>query len=137
RIASLCEQAGLSQKALELYEDPEAIKRVVVNIAGTPNFNQDWLNGFFGKLSVEQSLDCLDAMMKHNIRQNLQSVVTIATKYSDLLGPVQLVDLFEKYKTAEGLFYYLGSVVNLSEEPDVIFKYIESATKMGQFNEVE
>ncbi|CRK24292.1 hypothetical protein BN1708_013907, partial [Verticillium longisporum] len=28
-------------------------------------------------------------------------------------------------------------VVNLSEEPDVIFKYIESATKMGQFNEVE
>lgn len=137
RIATLCEQAGLSQKALELYEDPEAVKRVVVNIAGTPNFNLDWLTGFFGKLSVEQSLDCLDAMMKHNIRQNLQAVVTVATKYSDLLGAVRIIDLFEKYKTSEGLFYYLGSIVNLSEEPDVVFKYIEAATKMGQLNEVE
>ncbi|KAF4952327.1 hypothetical protein FSARC_12670 [Fusarium sarcochroum] len=137
RIAQLCEQANLPQKALELYEDPEAIKRVVVNIPGSPNFNPDWLTTFFGKLSVEQSLDCLDAMMKSNIRQNLQSVVTIATKYSELLGAVRLIDLFEKYKTAEGLFYYLGSVVNLSEDPDVHFKYIEAATKMGQFNEVE
>ena len=137
RIAHLCEQANLPQKALELYEDPEAIKRVVVNIPGTPNFNPEWLTNFFGKLSVEQSLDCLDAMMKHNIRQNLQSVVNIATKYSELLGPVRLIDLFEKYKTHEGLFYYLGSVINLSEDPDVHFKYIESATKMGQFNEVE
>ncbi|CAJ0541647.1 Ff.00g081550.m01.CDS01 [Fusarium sp. VM40] len=137
RIAQLCEQANLPQKALELYEDPEAIKRVIVNIPGSPSFNPDWLTTFFGKLSVEQSLDCLDAMMKTNIRQNLQSVVTIATKYSELLGAVRLIDLFEKYKTAEGLFYYLGSVVNLSEDPDVHFKYIEAATKMGQFNEVE
>ncbi|TPX15538.1 uncharacterized protein E0L32_004236 [Thyridium curvatum] len=137
RIATLCEQAGLSQRALELYEDPAAVKRVVVNIAGTPNFNLDWLTNFFGKLSVEQSLDCLDAMMKTNIRQNLQSVVQVATKYSDLLGPTRLIDLFEKYKTAEGLFYYLGSIVNLSEDADVHFKYIEAATKMGQFNEVE
>lgn len=137
RIAQLCEQAGLAQKALELYEDPEAIKRVIVNIPGTANFNPEWLSTFFGKLSVEQSLDCLDAMMKHNIRQNLQSVVNIATKYSELLGAVRLIDLFEKYKTAEGLFYYLGSIVNLSEDPDVHFKYIEAATKMGQFNEVE
>ncbi|KAH8848357.1 hypothetical protein MCOR27_010870 [Pyricularia oryzae] len=137
RIAALCEQAGLHQKALELYEDPAAVKRVVVNIAGTPNFNPEWLVNFFGKLSVEQSLDCLDAMMKTNIRQNLQSVVQVATKYSDLLGPTKLIDLFEKYKTAEGLFYYLGSIVNLSEDPDVHFKYIEAATKMGQFSEVE
>jgi clathrin heavy chain len=137
RIAQLCEQAGLSQRALEHYDDQESIKRVIVNIVATPNFSQDWLNNFFGRLSLEQSLDCLDAMLKSNIRQNLGAVVQIATKFSDLLGPVRLIDLFEKYKTAEGLFYYLGSIVNLSEDPDVNFKYIEAATKMGQFNEVE
>ncbi|KAI1466714.1 clathrin heavy chain [Daldinia caldariorum] len=137
RIGSLCEQTGLYQKALELYEDPAAIKRVVVAIPGTPNFNADWLVNYFGQLSVEQSLDCLDAMMKVNIRQNLQSVVQIATKYSELLGPTNLIDLFEKYKTHEGLFFYLGSIVNLSQDPDVHYKYIEAATKMGQFNEVE
>ncbi|KAK7748408.1 Clathrin heavy chain [Diatrype stigma] len=137
RIATLCEQAGLYQKALELYEDPEAVKRVIVGIPGTPNYNPEWLINFFGQLSVDQSFDCLDAMMKVNIRQNLQTVVQVATKYSDLLGPVRLIDLFEKYKTSEGLFYYLGSIVNLSQEPDVHFKYIEAATRTGQLNEVE
>lgn len=137
RIASLCEQAGLFQKALELYEDPAAIKRVLISIAGAPNFNAEWLVSYFGRLSVDQSVDCLDAMMKHNIRQNLQSVVQIATKYADLLGPQRLIDLFEKYKTAEGLFYFLGSIVNVSEDPEVVFKYIEAATKTGQIREVE
>ncbi|RQM07300.1 hypothetical protein DH86_00000996 [Scytalidium sp. 3C] len=137
RIAQLCEQAGLAQRALEHYEDPEAIKRVIVNITATPTFNQDWLTNYFGRLSLEQSLDCLDAMLKSNIRQNLAAVVQIATKYSDLLGPVRLIDLFEKYKTSEGLYHYLGSIVNLSTDPDVNFKYIEAATKLGQFTEVE
>ncbi|KAI6093672.1 clathrin heavy chain [Hypoxylon rubiginosum] len=137
RIATLCEQTGLYQKALELYEDPAAIKRVIVGVPGMPNFNSEWLVNYFGQLSVEQSLECLDAMMKANIRQNLQSVVQVATKYSELLGPTNLIDLFEKYKNHEGLFFYLGSIVNMSQDADVHFKYIESATKLGQFNEVE
>ncbi|AEO53818.1 hypothetical protein MYCTH_2295647 [Thermothelomyces thermophilus ATCC 42464] len=137
RIASLCEQAGLLQRALDLYEDPAAVKRVIVNIPGMPNFSPDWLIEYFGRLSVEQSIECLDAMMKHNIRQNLQSVVQIATKYAELLGAQRLIDLFEKYKTAEGLYYFLGSIVNVSEDPEVVFKYIEAATKMGQIREVE
>ncbi|CAD6503888.1 BgTH12-05632 [Blumeria graminis f. sp. triticale] len=137
RIANLCEQAGLLQRALELFDDPESIKRVVVNIVATPTFSQEWLIGFFGRLSLAQSLECLDVMLKTNMRQNLAAVVQIATKYSDLLGPTNLIDLFEKYKTSEGLFYYLGSIVSLSEDPDVNFKYIEAATSMGQFTEVE
>lgn len=137
RIAQLCEQAGLYQRALEHFDDTESIRRVIVNIVGTPNFSLDWLTSFFGRLSLEQSLSCLDAMLKVNIRQNLSAVVQVATKYSDLLGPVSLIELFEKYNTSEGLFYYLGSIVNLSEDPDVHFKYIEAATKIGQFSEVE
>ncbi|KAK4216982.1 putative clathrin heavy chain [Rhypophila decipiens] len=137
RIATLCEQAGLLQKALELYEDPAAVKRVIINLPGAPNFNPDWLVEYFSRLSVEQSVDCLDAMMKHNIRQNLQSVVQIATKYAELLNPQRLIDLFEKYKTAEGLFYFLTSIVNVTQDPEVVFKYVEAAAKMGQIREVE
>lgn len=137
RIAQLCEQGGLSQRALEHYQDSDSIKRVLVNITASPSYSQDWLTNFFGRLSLEQSMDCLDAMLKFNIRQNLAAVVQIAIKYSDLLGPVRLIDLFEKYKTAEGLFHYLGSIVNVSEDQDVTFKYIEAATKMQNFAEVE
>ena len=113
RISQLCENAQLYQRALENSEDPAVIKR---NIVKTDKFNLEWLVSFFGRLSLEQSFDCLDAMLKSNIRQNLNAVVQIATKYSDLLGPTRLTDLLEKYRTAEGLYYYLGSIVNLSEE---------------------
>jgi len=92
---------------------------------------------FFGRLSVDQSLDCMREMLRVNIRQHLAVVIQIATKYSDLLGAPRLIELFESYKTAEGLFYYLGSIVNLSEDPEVIFKYIQAATKMQKFGEVE
>ena len=36
-----------------------------------------------------------------------------------------------------GLFYFLGSIVNFSQESDVHFKYIQSACKTGQIKEVE
>ena len=36
-----------------------------------------------------------------------------------------------------GLFYFLGSIVNFSQEPEVHFKYIQAACKTGQIKEVE
>ncbi|KAL7270849.1 Clathrin heavy chain [Rhizina undulata] len=134
KIAQLCENAGLFQKALEHYEDPVAVKRVLCNNSAlAPEFIVE----FFGRMSVDQSLDCLREMLRVNIRQNLQVVIQVATKYSDLLGAPRLIELFESYKTMEGLFYYLGSIVNISEDPEVHFKYIQAATKCGQFSEVE
>ncbi|MCJ1292040.1 hypothetical protein MMC34_003590 [Xylographa carneopallida] len=134
RIAQLCENAQLYQRALENSDDPALIKR---NIVRTDKLTPEWLISYFGRLSLEQSFECMNEMLKVNIRQNLQAVVQIATKYSDLLGPTRLIEMFEKYRTAEGLYYYLGSIVNLSEDPDVHFKYIEAATKMSQFTEVQ
>ncbi|KAF2684962.1 clathrin heavy chain [Lentithecium fluviatile CBS 122367] len=134
RVASLCENAGLLTRALEHTDDPAAIKRMIVQ---TDKLPEEWLLNYFGQLTVELSLESLDAMLTSNIRQNLQSVIQIARKYSDLLGATRIIDLLEKHRTAEGLFFFLGSIVNVSEDPDVHFKYIEAATTVGQLNEVE
>lgn len=134
RIAQLCENAGLLTRALEHNDDPAAIKRIIVQ---TDKLPEEWLITYFGQLTVELSLECLDAMLTTNIRQNLQAVIRIAQKYSDLLGATRIIDLLEKHRTAEGLYFFLGSIVNVSEDPDVHFKYVEAATTMGQLNEVE
>ncbi|CAI6341479.1 unnamed protein product [Periconia digitata] len=134
RIASLCENAGLLTRALEHTDDTSAIKRMIVQ---TDKLPEEWMINYFGQLTVELSLDCLDHMLTTNIRQNLQAVIRIAQKYSDLLGATRIIDLLEKHRTAEGLFFFLGSIVNVSEDPDVHFKYIEAATTVGQLNEVE
>jgi clathrin heavy chain len=46
---------------------------------------------------------CLQEMLRINIRQNLQVAIQIATKYSDILGPVKLIEMFETFKTFEGI----------------------------------
>lgn len=134
RVAQLCEQAGLLSRALEHYQDPASIKRVVVQ---TNLISEDFLVSYFGTLTVDLALDCLNEMLKVNIRQNLPAVISISKKYSDLFEPHRIIELLEKYKTAEGLYYYLGGIVNISEDKEVTFKYIEAATRMGQMQEVE
>ncbi|KAI0285915.1 clathrin heavy chain 1 [Russula aff. rugulosa BPL654] len=120
--------------ALEHYEDIADIKRAVIH---TNVLAPDWLVNYFSRLTTEQSMACMNEMLRVNIRQNLQVVVQIATKYSDILGAVKLIEMFESFKSFEGLYYYLGSVVNLSDDPEVHFKYIQAATRTGQIREVE
>lgn len=61
-----------------------------------------WLVNFFGSLSVEDSLECLRAMLSANIRQNLQICVQVASKYHEQLSTQSLTELFESFKSFEG-----------------------------------
>ncbi|KAJ1734951.1 Clathrin heavy chain [Coemansia biformis] len=133
-IAQLAEKAGLYQRALELYDNLDDIKRVAVH---TEVLSGEWLVNYFGSLSVTDSLAVLRQMLDHSTAQNLQTVVQVATKYSELLGAQNIIELLEEYRCSEGLYFYLGSVVNVSEDPAVVFKYIQAAVATGQLKEVE
>ncbi|CUM64678.1 uncharacterized protein PRCAT00002287001 [Priceomyces carsonii] len=133
-IGKLCEKSGLFQRALEHYDDMKDIKRVIVHTNVLPN---DWLVSYFGQLNVQQSVACLKELLSSNMQQNLQVVIQVATKYSDLIGPLNLIKLFEEFKCVEGEYYYLSSIVNLTQEPDVVLKYIQAAAKMNQTKEIE
>ncbi|KAJ1976207.1 Clathrin heavy chain [Dimargaris verticillata] len=61
----------------------------------------------------------------------------IVTKYSEQLTPTAIIDMFESFKCAEGLYYYLASIVNLTDDHAVVFKYIQAACRTGQLKEVE
>lgn len=61
-----------------------------------------WLVTYFGTLSVDDSLECLKAMLTANIRQNLQVCVQIASKYHEQLSTENLIELFESFKSYEG-----------------------------------
>jgi len=64
--------------------------------------NPEWLVNYFGSLSVEDSLECIKAMLQANIRQNLQVCVQIATKYHEQLTTQALIEIFESFKSFEG-----------------------------------
>lgn len=102
---------------MEHYEDLADIKRAIVHTSGLqPEVSSrfialnrrwglifpKWLVNYFSRLTTEQSMACMHEMLRVNIRQNLQVVIQIATKYSDILGPVKLIEMFESFKTFEG-----------------------------------
>lgn len=128
------------------------IKRVIVH---TNLLNAEWLVNFFNKMTTDNSLACLEEMLRVNKQQNLAVVVQVATKYADVLGPTKLIDMFESFKSSDGayliqgtcpmwilksgagLYYFLGQIVNVSQDPEVHFKYIQAATRTGMIREVE
>lgn len=76
---------------------------------GAASLNPEYLLTFFGSISKEGSLEILKDLLARNLRANLNLVVQVATKYSEPLGPENLIKLFEDFKSFEGLFYYLGT----------------------------
>jgi len=134
KIAQLCERAQLYQRALEHYTDLQDIKRVLSN---THLINAEFLLEYFGRMTPENCLDCLRDLLKFSLVNNIRLVVEVAKKWSDYLTPSALISLFEEFKAFNGIFYYLGSFVNFTDNTDVVFKYIEAATKLEQFKEVE
>lgn len=136
RIATLAEKAGLSMRALENFENPKDIKRVLSS-PGMSQVSPEWLVNYFGTLTVDTSLELLKQMLESNTKANLPVVVQIATKYADLFGAVKLINLFEEAKSAEGIYQFLQSIVNLTDDPVVVFKYIQGAASIGQFSELQ
>eukprot|EP00118_Oscarella_pearsei_P011870 m.83081 g.83081 ORF g.83081 m.83081 type:complete len:1379 (+) comp36330_c0_seq5:480-4616(+) len=134
RIAILCEEAGLLQKALEYYTNLVDIKRVIVR---TDVLNSEWLINYFGSLSAEDILELLQALLQASVAQNLQICVSVATKYHNKLSTVALIELFESFKLHQGLFSFLGSLIDISQEPVVHLKYIQAACKTGRMKEAE
>jgi len=132
-IGKLCERAGMWQRAAEHYTEIADIKRVFKN---SHQMNPEFVVTFFGKLNRDQSISLLKDMMGRG-PQNMQVCVEVAKKYHDELGSEHLVGVFESNKATEGLYYYLGSVVNFSEDPFVHFKYIQASCILGQFKEAE
>ena len=53
------------------------------------------------------------------------------------MGSSNWIPMIEQVRSFVGLYYYLGSVVNLSEDSEVHFKYIQAASRTGQMREVE
>ncbi|KAF5943245.1 hypothetical protein HYC85_020887 [Camellia sinensis] len=134
RIAQLSEKAGLYVRALQHYTELSDIKRVIVN---THAIEPQSLVEFFGTLSKEWALECMKDLLLVNLRANLQIIVQVAKEFSEQLGVESCIKLFEQFKSYEGLYFFLGSYLSSSEDPEIHFKYIEAAAKTGQIKEVE
>ena len=69
------------------------------------------------------SVTCLrQELLNSNMQQNLQLVVQVAKEYTEQLGADKIIGLLESVKSYHGLYYYLGSYLAFSEDPEVNIK---------------
>ena len=134
KVAQLCERSQLFQRALEHYTEIDDIKRVIVH---TQQINHEFLGQYFGTLSAEHALECLKVLLQHNQAFNETIVVNVATKYHERVGTNEVIQLLTDFKSWKGIFFFLGGIVNSSQDSNVHFKYIQAAAKMNQIKEVE
>lgn len=86
-------------------------------------------------------------LLKNNNNNAIQTVAQIGVKFTgppsanpdpSLFNPHQIIALFEEFRSYEGTFAYLQPIVALfASDKDLIFKYIEAASKLGFVKEVE
>jgi len=62
-------------------------------------------------MEAEQSLACMQEMLRFN-RQNLQIVVNISVTNLAKLGAGNIVKMFESVGSFDGIFFFLGTVIN-------------------------
>nr|XP_025852083.1 clathrin heavy chain 1 [Vulpes vulpes] len=67
----------------------------------------------------------------------LRNVMRISPDQGQQFAQMLVQDEEPLADITQGLFYFLGSIVNFSQDPDVHFKYIQAACKTGQIKEVE
>ena len=72
--------------------------------------------------SLLTTCPCLQELLTSNMQQNLQLVVQVAKEYTEQLGAGKIIELLEGHKSYHGLYYYLGSYIAFSEDPEVHYK---------------
>jgi clathrin heavy chain len=134
-IARLSEQGGLFKFALEMYTDINDVKRVMQNAA---RIDFQYLVQYFGRLETLDAIDILRDMMRTSANRNLKLVVEVSRTWSEKFGALELIKVFEEFQAYNGTYFFLkGEIVAQSEDPVVVFKFIEAATQLAQLGDVE
>ena len=60
----------------------------------------------------------MQELLGTNIAANLQLVVQVAKEYTEQLGAGKIIEMLEAHKSYHGLYYYLGSHIAFSEDPE-------------------
>lgn len=71
----------------------------------------DFIADYLGKMEKDDCLSCMAEMLKYN-RQNIQTVVSVAVKNISTLGAGNIVKMFESVGSFDGIFFFLGTVIN-------------------------
>jgi clathrin heavy chain len=70
-------------------------------------------------------------------KSNLQLCVDIAKNCAQILGPKEIINVFEQTGLVEAVYLFLQGVAATIDDKDIVFRFIQAAVRTGQTKEVE
>lgn len=143
KISKLCEKAGLYERALLMYTNIDDVKRCVVH---TDNLSTDFFVEWSRNLVPEDAMIIYREMLQNNQSQHTIQLIgqSVIQAQKDKISPNEVMELLLSFsrgrsdnKIDEAMYYYLSSIINGSDDPNVFYQYIVSATRMHNNAEVE
>jgi hypothetical protein len=90
----------------------------------------------FASMEPKQALIKLREKMQQDQGRNVYFVVQVARKYGDRIGSPNMIRLFEEFKSLDGLFMYLSELIDVTDDHDMIMKWIQVGIVTGAFEKV-
>lgn len=135
-IAHCCEKAGLYHRALEHYDDLQDILRCIVH---TNAMTQEFVCKFISAISKQQDpkigMACLQALTKN--KANLNLCVAVCQSCQDVLDQKEMIKVLETNNMVDGVYLFLQGIATTTTDKDLVFRFINSAVKMGKYKDVE
>lgn len=91
---------------------------------------------YLSKLESAVTLGCMQDMLRHS-RANLQIVVQVAIQNNQKLTIPACIKVLESASSFEGIYLFLGGLINSTNDQELYHKYIEAAAKCNQTKELE
>eukprot|EP00767_Chilomastix_cuspidata_P001586 gnl/Chilomastix_cuspidata/171.p1 GENE.gnl/Chilomastix_cuspidata/171~~gnl/Chilomastix_cuspidata/171.p1 ORF type:complete len:1855 (+),score=838.99 gnl/Chilomastix_cuspidata/171:43-5565(+) len=142
RVAKMCESSGLYERALSMYANIEDVKRCVVHTESiSPEFFVEWSS----QLTPEDAMIIYREMLANNRSQKTITLVgnSVIQAQKEHISPNEVMELMLSFgknrsdnKIDEAMYYYLGAIVHESDDPEVHYQYVVSATRMHNSEEV-
>lgn len=134
RLAPLFEQKGLYIRALENYQDIKDIKRILLNNAMMipPEYIKNYL---CTGLAAEHIPSVLTEFLKYN--RNIKLAIEVAHAVYQKVGVKELTDVFESINAYDGVFFFLGPLLDKTQDSKMYHKYLEACVKCNNLAEAE
>lgn len=139
-IAGLCESSGLYQRALEHYNQPMDMIRVLASVS---EIDTDWLCLHYrqdDKISGEVLLETLTGLLELDTNRFLGVVTKVAVRCMEKIAPMTMIEVFLERELQDALFLYLSAILPHcppDQKAPICMAYIQTAVRTQHWKELE
>eukprot|EP00924_Labyrinthula_sp_SR-Ha-C_P001550 maker-scaffold_18-snap-gene-1.5-mRNA-1 protein AED:0.42 eAED:0.42 QI:0/0/0/0.66/1/1/3/0/1799 len=149
-IGALLEKSGNFKRALQLHEEINDVRKCFPKYLNSlysmqqekdvTKPDEDFIVNYFNKLTEAHMMEMLGLIMEtYRETKNqgcIRLFVAVGTEHSSSLNMPDVIELLEKHGSTEGIYFLTSNLLTSAPSPEIVYKMIESACTLEQYEVV-